>query len=139
MLPSTLDRVLRLPRYEKTQTRKVRPNRNISSKLNIGRKFKGLIAAPKPMIRKRLRIQDPIKLPIASPSVPFRVAVIEVINSGSAVPMPTIVRPMTLSGIPICCPISVALSTAKSAPNLRAINPKTMNRSDFGNDMLSAV
>lgn len=90
----------------------------------------GFITAPKPIIKKRLRMQEPIRLPIAKPSVPLSVAVIDVISSGRAVPMPTIVRPMTLSGIPdgFTGDKILALSTAKSAPNLSAIKPKAMNK-----------
>ena len=91
----------------------------------------GLITAPSPIIKKRFRMQEPMRLPIAKPSVPFSVAVMDVINSGSAVPMPTIVKPIMLSGTAIVSPMILALSTAKSAPNLRATKPNAINNMEI--------
>ena len=60
-------------------------------------KLRGLIIAAIPNVKKRFNTHEPTKFPIAK-SVSFLIiAIIEVTSSGDAVPMATIVEPITPS------------------------------------------
>ena len=58
----------------------------------------------------------PMIFPIPISWCPFLIAMTEVINSGSDVPIAIIVRPIILSEIPNDSAIATALSTVKMAP-----------------------
>ena len=62
-------------------------------------KFKGVITAPIPIISNKFNAQDPIKFPMAKSVSFFITAIIEVTNSGVAVPIAITVKPITLSEI----------------------------------------
>ena len=68
-------------------------------------------------------IFDPKTLPIASPALPFIADVILIAASGALVPNATIVRPMTICGMPNFLAIMDAPSTNQSAPFINMTNP----------------
>ena len=62
---------------------------------------RGLIIAVVPRIRRVLNIFDPIIFPTAISALPWAADMKLTTISGADVPMPTIVRPMTNSLIPV--------------------------------------
>lgn len=108
-----------------------------SIKLNINsfEKANGVIIAPVPNIKNEFNIHEPIKFPTAKSPSFFITAIIDVINSGKAVPIATIVKPITLSEIPYFIAISVDSFTTISPPNFNATTPNIIKIID--NNMFS--
>ena len=69
-----------------------------------------------PITTKRLKILDPITLPIDISVCPVSAALMVTANSGAEVPNATTVSPTTKSDIFKLCAISAAESTSQSAP-----------------------
>ena len=90
---------------------------------NSPEKLSGVIIAPTPSIKNEFNIQEPIRFPNANPCSPFTLAIIEVISSGKAVPIATIVSPITLSEIPYIAAILLASSNTISPPYFSNIAP----------------
>ena len=78
---------------------KVEMNSSNIPKLNLEENCKGVIIAPTPSIRKILRTQEPTRFPTAKFVSFLIIAIIDVTNSGIAVPIATIVEPITISEI----------------------------------------
>ena len=76
----------------------------------------GRIIAVPPRIKPRLKILEPITLPIDISVCPVSAALIVTANSGAEVPNATTVSPTTKSDIFKLCAISAAESTSQSAP-----------------------
>lgn len=72
----------------------------ILSKINLGSIVIGDTNDDIPRINNMLKILEPITLPSAIPHSPFVEAIIDVTNSGSDVPIATIVRPIKWSLTP---------------------------------------
>ena len=83
----------------------------------------GWIIAANPSTSNILNIFEPITFPIAISVSPFLTAITEVTNSGSDVPIATIVRPTKLALIPKEVAILDAESTTKSPPYTIPIIP----------------
>ena len=73
-----------------------------------------------------LKMHDPTALPNAIPESPFFAATMEVMSSGSEVPIATIVSPTRVSLIPSECAIRLALLTTRLPPRMIAISPHRM-------------
>lgn len=71
----------------------------------------GVIKAETPSTKKILKILEPTTLPIAISTFFFLTATIDVANSGSEVPIETMVSPITRSESPKDNAIEVALLT----------------------------
>ena len=99
---------------------------NIKLLIKDVEKVNGVIIAPVPNIKKEFKIHEPIKFPVAKSSSFFIIAIIDVINSGKAVPIAIIVEPITLSGIPNFKAISVADSTTQFPPVFKSSTPNTI-------------
>ena len=126
--PFNLVIVFFFPIKLKIQSIKLETINNIKFWLNSLENSKGVIIAPTPKIKNKLRTQEPTKFPTAK-SVSFLItAIIDVTSSGIAVPIATIVKPITLSDILKLSAISVALSTTKSPPYLSSTIPIIINR-----------
>jgi len=65
---------------------------------------------------------------------PFFIAVIDVISSGSDVPMAIIVIPITVSDIPIPCAINITFSIVRYPPRYRSPEPIATSPSARGID-----
>lgn len=59
----------------------------------------GVIIAPMPIIKKEFKRQEPTKFPTAKFSSFLITATTDVISSGKAVPIATIVKPIKISGM----------------------------------------
>ena len=86
----------------------------------------GATAAAAPTMSKLLKIFDPTILPKANPVLPFRAETTDVNSSGALVPIATIVRPMTISGMFIFRAMAAAPSVNLSAPQSTAMTPMRM-------------
>ena len=91
--------------------------------LNSFENVSGVISAPVPIIKNEFNIQEPIKFPTANPPSFFITAITDVIISGRAVPIATIVNPIILSLIPKIVANMLDCSTTKSPPNFSNIIP----------------
>lgn len=86
----------------------VESSNNIKLLLNSFEYLSEVIIAPTPNIRNKFNTHDPTKFPTAKSESFFTTANIDVINSGSAVPIATIVSPIILSLTLSVCAILVA-------------------------------
>ena len=86
---------------------------------------------PKPNIRQKLMIHDPIIFPSAMLWFPFIIATIEVTSSGREVPNATIVSPITFVGTFKIEEISIEDSTTKSPPYFKEKPPSIINNKLF--------
>jgi len=73
-------------------------------------------------------------VPIPMSVCPFFIAVIDVISSGSDVPMATMVIPITVSDIPMPCAINTTFSIVRYPPRYRSPEPMATNPSARGTD-----
>ena len=87
---------------------KVEITKRIKLELKLSENSSGVITAPTPNIKNIFKTHEPTKLPTAKSVSFFKTAIIEVIISGIAVPIATIVSPITLSDIPNCSAMLVA-------------------------------
>ena len=99
----------------------------------------GDIAALAPKINKILKIFEPTTLPNARSFSPFFEATTEVTNSGSDVPIATIVNPIKVSLHPNYSAISVALFTTRSPPHTIPARPIIIHAAHFKGCMFSDV
>ena len=91
----------------------------------------GLILIPMqetPNIRAIFEIFEPIAVPRAISSFPFKTADIPTNTSGAEVPAAISVSPMTRSPTPKCFAITEALSTNLFAPQTRIVIPTNSRR-----------
>ena len=96
---------------------------NKASTNSIGSIDIGEIVAEAPSTNKMLNILEPITFPNAIEDSPFIAAIIEVTNSGSEVPIDTIVRPISWSLTPKSDAIVEALDTTIFPPNIISMIP----------------
>ena len=73
-------------------------------------------------------------VPIPMSVCPFFIAVIDVISSGSDVPIATMVIPITVSDIPIPCAINTTFSIVRYPPRYRSPEPIATSPTAFGID-----
>ena len=73
-------------------------------------------------------------VPIPMSVCPFFIAVIDVISSGSDVPMATMVIPITVSDIPMPCAINTTFSIVRYHPRYRRPEPMVTSPTAFGID-----
>ena len=91
--------------------------RKIPSTVTARSTSMGRITAAAPNTKPRLKMLEPIILPIAISFSPFLAATKEVTNSGSDVPSATMVRPINDSLKPNCSAMAVANPPLIAAPN----------------------
>ena len=77
----------------------VQKQSNIKFCINSVVNSRGVSIAPIPKIKSKLSVQEPIIFPTAKSVSFFIIDTIDVTSSGRAVPIATIVRPITLSEI----------------------------------------
>lgn len=107
-------------------------NNIAKSTIKLELKVIGEITLLKPKINNKLKMLDPITLPITKSTSPFRTALTEVTNSGREVPIETIVKPTNVSDIPNAKASDLALSTTKSPPKTIAAIPTTIKTIAIG-------
>ena len=73
-------------------------------------------------------------VPIPMSVCPFFIAVIDVISSGSDVPIATMVIPITVSDIPMPCAINTTFSIVRYPPKYRSPEPIATSPTAFGID-----
>ena len=93
----------------------------------------GVITEAMPRIRRTLRMLLPTTLLTASSALPLIPAVILMAASGALVPKATIVRPITICGMPSLPARLEEPSTNTSAPFIRSTKPTTNNKILTGN------
>lgn len=104
--------------------------KSIKLSINSLEKANGVIIAPVPNIKNEFNIHEPIKFPTAKFPSFLITAIIDVTNSGKAVPIATIVNPITLSEIPYFIAISVVSFTTTFPPLFNAIIPTIIKSID---------
>lgn len=85
------------PIKQHTKINNTEKAKSIKLYINSIEMLNDIIIAPVPNIRKKFNIHEPIKFPTAKSSSFLITATIDVISSGKAVPIATIVNPITLS------------------------------------------
>ena len=100
---------------------------NIKFSLNSLENSSGVISAPVPNIKNEFTMHEPIRFPIAKPPSALTTAITAVIISGKAVPIATIVNPITLWLNPKIFASSLASSTTRSPPNFNRTTPIIIN------------
>ena len=100
--PLNLVMVFFLPIKLNSQSINVETHSKIKFWVKSAENAKGVIIAPIPRIRNRFSTHEPTRFPTAKSVSFLNVAIIEVTSSGIAVPIATIVSPITLSEISNC-------------------------------------
>ena len=83
----------------------------------------GLMTALRPATTNKLKMLDPMTLPVAISSTPFKEAVMLTQASGKLVPMETMVKPMIMVGTRNIFAKSEAPPTNQSAPLISSKKP----------------